>query len=68
MELNPEALPRLRIQPDYASLIKRADKSDDNQFLKEHLQEARWLIKSLSSRNDTLLRVGREIITRQIGF
>ncbi|WP_172116310.1 RNA polymerase factor sigma-54 [Halomonas hibernica] len=68
LELNPEALPRLRIQPDYASLIKRADKSQDNQFLKEHLQEARWLIKSLSSRNDTLLRVGREIITRQIGF
>ncbi len=68
LELNPEALPRLRIQPDYASLIKRADKSQDNQFLKEHLQEARWLIKSLSSRNDTLLRVGREIIARQIGF
>ncbi|XKH61223.1 RNA polymerase factor sigma-54 [Halomonas sediminis] len=68
LELNPEALPRLRIQPDYASLIKRADKSHDNQFLKEHLQEARWLIKSLSSRNDTLLRVGREIIIRQIGF
>ena len=68
LELNPEALPKLRIQPDYASLIKRADKSQDNQFLKEHLQEARWLIKSLSSRNDTLLRVGREIITRQIGF
>ncbi|SER65573.1 RNA polymerase, sigma 54 subunit, RpoN/SigL [Vreelandella subterranea] len=68
LELNPEALPRLRIQPDYASLIKRADKSQDNQFLKDHLQEARWLIKSLSSRNDTLLRVGREIITRQIGF
>ncbi|PRY66149.1 RNA polymerase RpoN-/SigL-like sigma 54 subunit [Vreelandella songnenensis] len=68
LELNPDALPRLRIQPDYASLIKRADKSQDNQFLKEHLQEARWLIKSLSSRNDTLLRVGREIVTRQIGF
>ncbi|WNL43660.1 RNA polymerase factor sigma-54 [Halomonas sp. PAMB 3264] len=68
LELNPEALPKLRVQPDYASLIKRADKSQDNQFLKEHLQEARWLIKSLSSRNDTLLRVGREIIARQIGF
>ncbi|WP_447926219.1 MULTISPECIES: RNA polymerase factor sigma-54 [unclassified Vreelandella] len=68
LELNPEALPRLRVQPDYASLIKRADKSQDNQFLKEHLQEARWLIKSLSSRNDTLLRVGREIIARQLGF
>lgn len=68
LTLNPDAMPRLRIQPDYASLIKRADKSQDNQFLKEHLQEARWLIKSLTSRNDTLLRVGREIIARQIGF
>lgn len=68
VELNPEALPRLRIQPDYAALIRRADKSQDNQFLKDHLQEARWLMKSLSSRNDTLLRVGREIMTRQLDF
>jgi len=68
VELNPEAMPRLRIQPDYAALIRRADKSADNQFLKDHLQEARWLIKSLSSRNDTLLRVGREIMVRQLDF
>ncbi|SFU89707.1 RNA polymerase factor sigma-54 [Halomonas korlensis] len=68
VELNAQALPRLRIQPDYASLIRRADKSRDNQFLKDHLQEARWLMKSLSSRNDTLLRVGREIMVRQIDF
>lgn len=68
VELNPEALPRLRIQPDYAALVRRADKSDDNQFLKEHLQEARWLMKSLTSRNDTLLRVGREIMARQLDF
>lgn len=45
-----------------------ADKSQDNQFLKDHLQEARWLMKSLSSRNDTLLRVGREIMARQLDF
>ncbi|MBS9402056.1 RNA polymerase factor sigma-54 [Halomonas sp. TRM85114] len=68
VELNAHALPRLRIQTDYASLIRRADKSRDNQFLKDHLQEARWLMKSLSSRNDTLLRVGREIMVRQIDF
>ncbi|MEQ5801711.1 RNA polymerase factor sigma-54 [Halomonas sp. H10-9-1] len=68
VELNSEALPRLRIQPDYAALVRRADKSSDNQFLKEHLQEARWLMKSLSSRNDTLLRVGREILARQLDF
>ncbi|WP_163560186.1 RNA polymerase factor sigma-54 [Halomonas sp. NO4] len=68
VELNAEAMPRLRIQPDYAALIRRADKSKDNQFLKDHLQEARWLMKSLASRNDTLLRVGREIMVRQIDF
>lgn len=68
IELNAESLPRLRIQPDYAALIKRADKSDDNTFLRQHLQEARWLLKSLSSRNDTLLRVGREIMSRQVDF
>lgn len=68
VKLNPEALPRLRIQPDYAALVRRADRSDDNQFLKDHLQEARWLMKSLTSRNDTLLRVGREILARQLDF
>ncbi|MCG6656467.1 RNA polymerase factor sigma-54 [Halomonas campisalis] len=68
IELNAEALPRLRIQPDYMALVRRADKSQNNQFLKDHLQEARWLMKSLTSRNDTLLRVGREIMTRQIDF
>jgi hypothetical protein len=36
--------------------------------MKEHLQEARWFIKSLHSRNDTLLRVGRSIIRRQTEF
>ncbi|WP_438766951.1 RNA polymerase factor sigma-54 [Kushneria sp. TE3] len=68
VELNQDALPKLRIQPDYAAMVRRADKSEDNTFLKEHLQEARWLLKSLSSRNDTLLRVGQEIMTRQAGF
>ncbi|QEA40220.1 RNA polymerase factor sigma-54 [Pistricoccus aurantiacus] len=68
IELNPDALPRLRIQPDYAALIRRADKSDDNTFMKHHLQEARWLIKSLSSRNATLLKVGQEIMVHQLDF
>ena len=68
VELNADALPRLRIQPDYVALVRRADKSQDNQFLKDHLQEARWLMKSLASRNDTLLRVGREIMARQLDF
>jgi RNA polymerase sigma-54 factor len=46
VELNSESTPRLRINSNYAGMIKRADNSPDNNSLKEHLQEARWLIKS----------------------
>ncbi|PCI72885.1 MAG: RNA polymerase factor sigma-54 [Gammaproteobacteria bacterium] len=66
--LNPEATPKLNINQTYASLIKRADNSKDNQFLKNNLQEAKWFIKSLQSRNDTLLKVTSSIIEKQVGF
>lgn len=68
VELNPDIAPRLRVNPFYSGLIKRGDNSKDNVSMKEHLQEARWFIKSLHSRNDTLLRVGRSIIERQTEF
>lgn len=68
VELNPEALPRLRINPVYANMIRRADNSTDNTFLKNNLQEARWFIKSLQSRNETLLKVATCIVERQQGF
>jgi RNA polymerase sigma-54 factor len=68
VELNPEAAPRVRINNDYAGLVKRADNSADNQFLKNNLQEARWFLKSLQSRNDTLLKVGTRIVEHQRGF
>ncbi|WP_084332706.1 RNA polymerase factor sigma-54 [Marinobacterium jannaschii] len=68
VNLNPEVAPRLRINSSYADLVKRADNSADNTYLKNHLQEARWFIKSLQSRNDTLLKVAREIVARQLGF
>jgi len=66
--LNPEATPKLRVNSGYASLIKRADSSDDNIYLKNHLQEARWFIKSLMSRNDTLLKVATKIVEFQQGY
>lgn len=68
VELNPETAPRLRVNSYYASLIKRADNSSDNTTLRNHLQEARWFIKSLRSRNDTLLKVARCIVERQQGY
>ena len=68
VELNNEAVPRLRINSEYASMIKRADNSSDNTSLKAHLQEARWFIKSLQSRSETLLRVATCIVERQRAF
>jgi RNA polymerase sigma-54 factor len=68
VELNQEIAPRLRINTHYASLVRRADNSSDNQCLKNHLQEARWFLKSLQSRHETLLKVARCIVERQRGF
>ncbi len=68
VELNPDIAPRLRINLDYASMVKRADSSTDNTFLKDNLQEARWFLKSLQSRNETLLKVATCIVEKQRGF
>ena len=68
VELNPEVAPKLRINPGYASLVRRADSSADNAFLRDNLQEARWFIKSLQSRNETLLKVATRIVEHQIEF
>lgn len=68
VELNPEIAPRLRINVNYAQLVRRADSSADNAFLRDHLQEARWFLKSLESRNETLLKVSAAIVEHQRGF
>lgn len=68
VELNPDIAPKLGINAMYAGMVKRADKSDDNNFMRNHLQEARWFIKSLQSRNETLLRVATAIVERQRSF
>ena len=68
VNLNPDIAPKLRINPFYSTLIKRADNSKDNVFMKDHLQDAKWFIKNLHNRNDTLLRVARSIIEKQTGF
>ncbi len=68
VELNIDATPQLRINTGYAGMIRRADNSDDNTSLKNHLQEAKWFIKSLQSRSETLLRVATSIVERQRAF
>ncbi len=66
--LNPDNAPKIRINTLYTDLIKQSTKETDHAFLKEHLQDARWLLKSLDNRFDTLLKVGRAIIARQQEF
>lgn len=68
VELNPDTAPKLRINSNYANLIRRADSSADNTYLKNHLQEARWFLKSLQSRHETLLKVATCIVEHQRGF
>lgn len=68
VELNPDIAPKLRINSNYAGLIKRADSSADNTYLRDNLQEARWFLKSLHSRNETLMKVATRIVEHQRNF
>ena len=68
VELNPDVAPKLRINADYAALVQRGNSSADNTYLKDNLQEARWFLKSLQSRNDTLMKVATRIVEHQVGF
>ncbi|MDH3379494.1 MAG: RNA polymerase factor sigma-54 [Gammaproteobacteria bacterium] len=67
-ELNADTSPALRINRTYQSMIRRGDTSVDNRYIQDQLQEARWFIKSLHNRNETLLRVARAIVERQTEF
>ncbi|RKZ47846.1 MAG: RNA polymerase factor sigma-54 [Candidatus Parabeggiatoa sp. nov. 3] len=68
VELNSEISPKLRINAHYASLIPKIENREDHTSLKTHLQEARWFIKSLKSRHETLLKVAKCIVKRQSCF
>ncbi len=68
VELNPDIAPKIRVNSLYSGMVKRADESTDNISMRNQLQEARWFIKSLRSRNDTILRVAKSIVEKQVGF
>lgn len=68
VELNPETLPRVRINTTYANLIKEVGAGPDKDYLKDNLQEAKWLLKSLQTRHDTLLKVATKIVEVQRDF
>jgi RNA polymerase sigma-54 factor len=66
VSLNPQVMPRLRVHDVYASAMKGHKAQAEG--LSQHLQEARWFIKNLQQRFDTILRVSATIVQRQHGF
>ncbi|PHM47013.1 RNA polymerase factor sigma-54 [Xenorhabdus miraniensis] len=68
VRLNTDSIPRLRINQHYAALGQQAHNESDSLFIRNNLQEAKWLIKSLESRNETLLKVASSIVERQQDF
>src|ERR1700683_4181789 len=65
VEINSAPLPRVRLNQGYASLIGR---TASHATMRTQLQEARWLLKSLEIRNETLMKVARSIVERQAAF
>jgi RNA polymerase sigma-54 factor len=65
VEINSATLPRVRLNQGYASLIGR---NSSHASMRTQLQEARWLLKSLEIRNETLMKVARSIVERQAAF
>ena len=68
VELNPECMPKIRVNNHYAAMSRSVKSSSDSQFIRSHLQEAKWFIKSLESRNDTLMKVTNCIVQQQQAF
>ncbi|WJF89947.1 RNA polymerase factor sigma-54 [Paraburkholderia bonniea] len=67
-ELNPEVMPKLRINNLYANILRNNRSDPGSGSLRQQLQEARWLIKNIQQRFDTILRVAQAIVERQKSF
>ena len=67
VSLNSEVMPRLRVHDIYANALKQ-NKGQGGQALQQRLQEARWFIKNIQQRFDTILRVSSAIVERQKNF
>jgi RNA polymerase sigma-54 factor len=68
VQLNPDIMPKLRINSFYANMIKRADQSNDNQYLRNQMLDAKNFIKSVDERHKTLLKVATCIVEHQKMF
>lgn len=68
VQLNPDVMPKLRVNSFYSSMIRRADQSADNQYLRNQMLEAKNFIKSIDERHKTLLKVASCIVKHQKAF
>lgn len=68
VSLNQRVTPELQINQMYADMIGQVKNTTDSHYLKNNLQQARWLIRSLESRNSTILNVAKAIVERQAAF
>ncbi len=68
VELNGDTLPKIRINSMYEDFSNKTTDKNERAYLKEHLQDARWFLKSLQTRHDTLLKVASEIVEVQTDF
>lgn len=65
--LNPDAMPKLKINRLYADILQR-NRGGNSQQISTQLQEAKWLIKNVQQRFETILRVSQAIVDRQRNF
>ena len=68
VQLNPDVMPRLRVHDIYAGALRGHKGGEGHQGMQQRLQEARWFIKNIQQRFDTILRVSRAIVERQKSF
>ena len=67
-QINPDVMPRLRVHDVYANVLRNHKASSSHAGLQQRLQEARWFIKNIQQRFDTILRVSTAVVERQKSF
>ena len=68
VSLNPEAIPKISIHEEYAKVIRQSKGHQDIGGIQQKLQEARWLVKNVLQRSETILKVAKAIVDRQLNF
>ena len=67
-QLNPDVMPKLRLNQAYAAVVRQERSKDGHSLWSARLQEARWLVRNIQQRFETIQRVAQAIVDRQAGF